>query len=236
MKKEKEEVEEPTAPFWMTTYGDMVTLMLCFFILLISYSTMQIEKFQGALESFRGALGILQGHESSQKKEHINFESRTTPINIQMNESLNELEKQLEEQNLLENVEFEFESGGILIRMGDEILFDLGKADLKPRAKLILDAISRLMIKTDSEIYVEGHTDNIPIQTVRFPSNWELSMARAFSVVKYFSDVKNVAPQNLAAVGHGEFRPLVPNDSASNRAKNRRVEIHIKWASNEQFY
>ena len=95
MAKEKEEIEEPSAPFWMTTYGDMVTLMLCFFILLISYSTMQIEKFQGALESFRGALGILSGHESAQKKEFINFEDRKTPINVQMNEALNELEKQL---------------------------------------------------------------------------------------------------------------------------------------------
>ena len=142
MKKEKEEVEEPTAPFWMTTYGDMVTLMLCFFILLISYSTMQLEKFQGALESFRGALGILSGHESTQKKQFINFESKKSPQSIEMSENIRQLEEWLEDKELLDNVELELSEGGILVRLGDEILFDLGMADVKWRAKTILDAIA----------------------------------------------------------------------------------------------
>jgi len=233
MKKEKEEVTEPTAPFWMTTYGDMVTLMLCFFILLISYSTMQIEKFQGALESFRGALGILPGHESTQKQPYINFSQKKSPQSIQMSESVRQLEELLEEENLLDEIEVELSEGGILIRLGDEVLFDLGKAKIKYKAKTVLDAIANLLIKTNSEVYVEGHTDNIPINTVKYPSNWELSMARAFNVVKYFSNEAKIPEPNLAAVGHGEFRPLVPNNSAANRSKNRRVEIHIKWENKE---
>lgn len=233
MKKEKEEIQEPTAPFWMTTYGDMVTLMLCFFILLISYSTMQIEKFQGALESFRGALGVLPGHESPQKREYINFDLKKTPQNVQMAEKVRELEEMLENKNLLDNVEIEMSDGSILVRLGDDVLFDLGKSIIKTKAKIVLNAIAKLLIKSNSEVYVEGHTDNIPINTAQYPSNWELSMARAFNVVKYFSTVAKIEEKNLAAVGHGEFRPLVPNTSEANRAKNRRVEIHIKWENKE---
>ncbi len=233
MKKEKEEIKEPTAPFWLTTYGDMVTLMLCFFILLISYSTMQLEKFQGALDSFRGALGVLPSHESAMKREFINFDQKLSAQSVHMSEEIRQFEDMLQEQGLLDKIEVEISEGTILVRLGDEILFDIGNAEIKPKAKIILNAVAKLLIKAKSDVYVEGHTDNIPIHTKKYPSNWELSIARAFNVVKYFANVSKISKKNLAAVGHGEFRPLEPNTSAANRAKNRRVEIQIKWESKE---
>jgi chemotaxis protein MotB len=88
-----------------------------------------------------------------------------------------------------------------------------------------LDKIAQALTNVPFSLRVEGHTDNVPIQTKRFPSNWELSIARAVNVVKYFAQVSNIDPQRLSAVGYGESRPVVENDTPSNRAKNRRVEI-----------
>jgi len=229
VKKPREELKEPSAPFWMTTFSDMVTLMLCFFVLLVSYSTIELEKFQGALESFKGALGIFSGHESPQKKQFINFDQTLSTQRMDLFERTLQLEKIMESLRISEEVEIEIRDGGILIRFGDNIFFNSGKAVLKNEAYKILSPIAKLFGGDGKEIYVEGHTDNIPIHTVRYPSNWELSYARAFSVVKYFYQKENIPEKFLAAVGHGEHRPLVPNDTKENRKINRRVEIFIKW-------
>lgn len=228
-KKEKPKIEEPTAPFWMTTYGDMVTLILTFFILLISYSTIELEKFRGAMESLKGALGVFDGHESVQKKEYINFDNTkpTDPSDLaQRAEMLQEI---ILSEEMDAFVEFEIMEGGIMIRLGSEVLFDLGESTLKPQAIEILRVLMPI-IQTDlKEIHVEGHTDDLPINTPRFPSNWELSAARAISVVRYFHESVKIPESMLLAVGRGEHRPLVPNNSEKNRQKNRRVEILIQW-------
>lgn len=227
MKKEKEEVEEPSAPFWMTTFSDMTTLLLVFFILILSYSTIELEKFKGAMSSMKGALGVLPEMGSAvipHKKvlrDRITDEERTDQVKIK------NLKKMIEELNAGDQVQFEVTQEGLHIRMGDRLLFDIGKANLKPKAIPILKKIADLVRNNQKEVYVEGHTDNIPIHTKQFPSNWELSTARAMSVVRYLHVVEGIPGDRLAAVGHGEFRPLVPNDSRAHRAKNRRVEIYI---------
>ena len=228
-KKEKPPDEEPSSPFWMTTYGDMVTLMLTFFILLISYSTIELEKFRGAMESLKGALGIFDGHESPQKMEFINFDQKMSTDRTDMSARSGRAEE-IAKSGILEGVgTFEEVKGGVLIRLNQEVLFDIGKADLKGAAIPILGKLAEIVESEAAEIHVTGHTDNVPINTVRFPSNWELSAARALSVVQYFYDVKKIPETRLVAVGHGEHRPLFPNDSPENRAKNRRVEILVKW-------
>jgi chemotaxis protein MotB len=126
-------------------------------------------------------------------------------------------------------VQFEATSEGLHLRLGDRLLFDIGKAQLKPQVIPILKKIAELVRNNQKEVYVEGHTDNVPIHTKQFPSNWELSTARAMSVVRYLHVVEGIPGNRLAAVGHGEFRPLVPNDTPAHRAKNRRVEIYITW-------
>ena len=105
------------------------------------------------------------------------------------------------------------------------MLFDFGKAAINPGGLDFLNKLAALIQKVPYPVRVEGHTDNVPIRTVRFPSNWELSIARAVSVVKYFAESGKINPQRLSAVGYGETRPLMPNDSTTNRARNRRVEI-----------
>lgn len=227
MKKEKEEVEEPSAPFWMTTFSDMVTLLLVFFILILSYSTIQLEKFKGAMSSMKGALGVMPNMESVKKKNDVKFREKLTTEARQSDEDFAYLREMISKLKVQKDVSVDLQETGIHIRLGDKIVFDLGKARIKPQAYPILNSIAK--IARDHEIYVEGHTDDLPIRSARFPSNWELSTARALNVVKYLNKVEGIPAENLAAVGHGEHRPLVPNDSPENRAKNRRVEIYIRW-------
>lgn len=229
MKKEIEPPEEPSAPFWMTTFSDMVTLLLVFFILILSYSTIELEKFRGAMSSMKGALGIMPESGSPIPDMKINFHEKLTTRNTEITKRMEELNKAISKAHMNNAVETEMTASGIHIRMGDRVLFDVGKAKIKHQAFPILKEIATILQGSPKEVYVEGHTDNVPIHTAKYPSNWELSSARAMSVIRYLHDVEGIDAATLAAVGHGEFRPLVPNDSYANRARNRRVEIFIKW-------
>jgi len=228
MKKEKEEVEEPSAPFWMTTFSDMTTLLLVFFILILSYSTIELDKFKGAMSSMQGALGILPEMGSAVPNHNINFNERMTPRNTQIKKRMEDFQNMIKKSNLQGVIQAEMTGAGIHIRLGSRVLYDVGKAKLKPSAFPILKEIAELIKADPKEAYVEGHTDNVPIHTKKYPSNWELSTARAMSVVRYLHYVAGIPADHLAAVGHGEFRPLVPNTTPANRARNRRVEIFIK--------
>jgi chemotaxis protein MotB len=104
-------------------------------------------------------------------------------------------------------------------------LFDAGKAVISPPAVPLLQKIGAVIAETDYEVRVEGHTDDVPIQTAQYPSNWELSTARAVNVLRYFIETYPISGQRLSAEGYGEYQPMVPNDSPGHRARNRRVEI-----------
>ncbi len=125
------------------------------------------------------------------------------------------------------------EAGGeYVIRIGEKILFDTGKAIIKKEAYPVLSSIAKKVVKMMKEgnynqIRVEGHTDNVPIRYANYDSNWELSTARALSVVEFFIDKYKFSPDQLQAMGYGEYKPLVSNDSPENRARNRRVEIKL---------
>lgn len=131
----------------------------------------------------------------------------------------------VQERGLGEAVHVEYTERGVVIRFADRVLFDLGRADLKPEAVEILDQLVGLLRTVPNPVRVEGHTDDLPINNERFPSNWELSTARATNVIKYFIEKHGLDPTKFSAAGYGEYRPLVPNDSMENRALNRRVDI-----------
>ena len=114
---------------------------------------------------------------------------------------------------------------GAHLSFEDGVLFDFGRAAISTKGYAVLDEIADVVRKMPYPIRVEGHTDNVPINTKRFPSNWELSTVRAVNVLKYFADAGRIDPRRLSAVGYGESKPLVANDSPQSRAKNRRVEI-----------
>lgn len=225
------------APEWMLTYGDLVTLLMCFFVLLFAMSTVDAAKFESLLVSFQGSSGILPGGTSlSDGKMPFNGmpEQAVSKNNSPSSESTaqlkNEVEKKLEEQNLDKEVEVSVEARGLIIRFPDNILYDSGSADLKQNSRKVLAAISNILKSKEFSnrvIRVEGHTDNVPISTVNFPSNWELSTTRATNVVKYFIRVGGVQPIRLTAAGYGEYHPIASNKTKEGKAKNRRVDIVI---------
>jgi chemotaxis protein MotB len=226
--REKPVLEEPTAPFWLVTFSDMVTLLMVFFILILSFSTIQLEKFKGAMSSMKGALGVLPDNISTYKKPKPNYKDEESKTRQEIIEIMNDVEEILEKMGLSEMVDIEFTGEGVMVRMGDDLLFDSGRAKIKNQALPIIDIVLQAFKGKFKNIYVEGHTDNVPIKSSRFPSNWELSGARSMSVIKYLNKKGHIPPRQLTAVGHGEHRPLVPNNSKANRAKNRRVEIFFK--------
>ena len=232
--KQKKCEETPKgAPLWMVTYGDLMSLLLTFFVLIVSFSSMQESKFMQALGSLKGALGVMTRLESAVTKTYIVFPKLTKKEFIKVSMKAKELEAALQKGELDKKVEMNMKENGILIRLDAPVLFDLGKAELKSGIYPILDKIVELTQGWPNSIRIEGHTDNIPINTVQFPSNWELSSSRAISVLRYF--VRRGVPANrLAAVGYGKYHPLLPNTTLENKAKNRRVEIYILYKEEQR--
>jgi chemotaxis protein MotB len=132
-----------------------------------------------------------------------------------------------------DQIQIKYTSSGLLIRMGDKVMFDVGKAELKPSAYPLLDIIGEMVRDKAKEVLVSGHTDNVPINTPLYPSNWELSLARAMVVVRYMMNNANVAPEKLVPTGYAEYRPVAPNTTDESRQFYRRVEFLVTWKKTE---
>lgn len=226
----KEEVEEG-APSWMVSYGDLMSLLLTFFVLIATFSSIQQLKFQKAMGSLKGSLGVMKyltspREPSSLKSPRMRGYEKTEPV-------LQEIQNQIEKTGIDKAVHIEERIDGILIRMTESVLFESGKAELKRSSFEFMAKIGKVVKDWPNRTRIEGHTDNVPIHNTQFPSNWELSAIRAISVVKFFQKVSLVDAQKMYYTGFGEFRPLVPNTSPKNRAKNRRVEILLEYDENQ---
>ena len=221
---------------WLTTFNDLVTLLMVFFVLLFTMGSMDhrlMKEFQFALQS---GLGILEAGSMAS----VAVQQPLTPVAQQGGstrsidastpedgsvEAKVTMEAVLEEFAAQRGVNVKYSKDGVQISYEDGLFFNFGKADINPGGTDYLEKLAQAINKLPFAVRVEGHTDNVPIHTSRFPSNWELSIARAVSVVKYFIDVGKINPRRLSAVGYGDSKPLVPNDAPAARAKNRRVEI-----------
>ncbi|MCF7810695.1 flagellar motor protein MotB [bacterium] len=233
-KKSKDEKCPKGAPLWMVTYGDMMSLLMVFFVLIVSFSTIEeIEKFRAAMGSFKGALmpwsSAPSGKSLIQKMDLVVADN-------EMLTAANQIEKAVAEQGMEEDVQIHNVGDGIRIIFEDPVLFDLGEAELKPLMYPILRKIVKVAIQSKiGEILIEGHTDIIPINTPRFPSNWDLSAARALAVLKFFQG-EGFPPERLVAVGYGQYRPRVKlpeNATITDRGVNRRVEMFLKKTLDE---
>lgn len=218
---------------WMTTYSDLVTLLLCFFVLLFSFSVIDAKKFEAIIKSFKGSLGVLDSGRTIDDDQYISqaLQSDRLLREQQEAESMEWLYQQLDEyikENGLEaTVVLGIEERGLLIRFKDQVLFDSGKAFIRKDAEEIVQRIGEILKTNERSIRVEGHTDNVPINLPMYPSNWELSTARAVNVVKFFIENVGILPLRLSAAGYGEYHPIALNDNVENRQKNRRVDVVI---------
>lgn len=225
-KDRKNGEEDSSGPGWEIVYSGFVLILLCFFIMLSSFSTMEEAKIMRFVKSFVNAVGILPGG--------VKFDSGSTVLPgsadiIDSTDQLAQIFSELEE--LSENLKKEnditvtYSQKGLVMRLSDHALFDVGVADISQPAIPMLKKVGDIISRTDFEVRIEGHTDDLPIKTVHYPSNWELSTARAVNVLRYFVETVGISSQRLSAVGFSEFQPMAPNDSPEHRARNRRVEI-----------
>ncbi|HHY11841.1 MAG TPA: OmpA family protein [Firmicutes bacterium] len=219
---------------WMNTYADMVTLLLCFFILLFSMSVVEIDKFRAVMSSLQGALGIMEGSVTPAipPSDDI-FDPQDLQAHLLAQEMAGmralaaEFEEELAKAGLTEKVTVELEERGVVFRFADTVLFDIGQDELRPECREVLLKVGELLGKVDNPVRVEGHTDNWAINTPRFPSNWELSTGRATRVVRFLIEETNLHPDQLQAAGYGEYHPIDTNDTAEGRQRNRRVDVII---------
>ncbi|WLR50242.1 flagellar motor protein MotS [Bacillus tianshenii] len=239
MRRNRREDQEKGAPKWMVTFSDMMTLILVFFILLFSMSQIDAQKFRAVAESFNDRVifdfypSVVPMIDPSDKTKEDDASATTEDPKKgegeqdDLGQLLNEVEAFLEQNGMTEVVTANRSERGVVLVLQERVLFNTGDAALLDTAKPFLDKVGTLLEKVPNPVKVEGHTDNRPISTFRFPSNWELSGARASSVIRYLVSNHELDGKRFTSVGYGETRPVVPNSSPDNWKKNRRVEIVI---------
>jgi len=218
------------APDWMVTFADLMSLLLTFFVLLLSMSSIKIDRYRLALGSIRTAFGAKDDLSLSEMpsgedvlpslRENQGGQGQG-PTPDQMEE---QLEKLLVKTGLEEEGHAKLIKHGVMLQLNGDLLFESGEAKINPAALPVLDGLADYIATVDRSIDIIGHTDDVPISTSVYPSNWELSAARAGQAVRYMVE-RGVDPDQLRAIGQADTVPVVPNDSAENRAKNRRVEF-----------
>jgi chemotaxis protein MotB len=227
---------------WLLTYADLITLLMVFFVVLYSMSQSDATKFHAISAALEQAfnLDVLKGHNTNGLNEGT--PAVTTPVQDLFTSPehagevsrLQEVIQQAAQANASDQnptVQVGSDKEGVVIRLSGSYLFDSGRAELKPNSLGILDAIAAELRALPNDVRVDGHTDSTPIDSPRYPTNWELSAARAVTVTRYLSESAGIPAARLTAAGYGEYRPLAPNDTREHRALNRRVEIHILSSS-----
>jgi chemotaxis protein MotB len=179
------------------------------------------------MESLQGALGVLKEYPTVIEQPNILIPKPRQTDNEQIYYEVRKLEQFLLDKKMDKDVKVEVTADGIKLSIVDSVLFASAQAVIQPGAELLLDKIAIMVDGVSKDVTISGHTDSRPINTVRFPSNWDLSAARAISVAKRFQG-HGIDPKRMSAVGYGEFRPLETNETEAGRTANRRVEIFLK--------
>lgn len=246
--------EEEGAPEWMVTFADMMSLLLTFFILLLSFASMDVERFKALADSMResftfnglpipGKSRPASNAPGKPEAPRITAAQISDPSTAQIStqdqvnrQRLQEVKQQIDAYITSADLELfiqtELTGNGLLIVNSDPLSFPPGGASLEENSVKYLEALLPALARYDYDVIIEGHTDNMPIQTAEFPSNWELSTARASRFARYLID-RGIAPDRLSVTGYAEFNPVVPNDTEENRARNRRIEILLKYDSDD---
>ncbi len=250
-KKKAEEGNPVSMERWLLSYADFITLLMIFFILMYSFSQVDLEKYHSLAQSlsvvFTGQTFESLEHNGASLSPGLSgekFEALEAIDDISANQ-IAEIQQQIEEYfrndtmempgaaaglstgKLADFIEVSSQERGLVISLKDTLLFASGSDQLNPQARRIIKQLGKSLIVIPNHIRVEGHTDNLPINNARIPSNWELSTLRATTVLHVLQGEVGVPPQRLSVSGYGEYRPLADNSNPANRSKNRRVDIVI---------
>lgn len=232
-KKPKAPEKEPNPERWMLSYLDFITLLMIFFVILFSMSKIDVAKYEQLAQSLGVAMGggkrviqVTPGISDTMKNLDSSTNSMKTEVQ-KLTNLKNKVDVYLSKNGLASSVVTEISERGLEISLRDTVLFQSGKADIKPEVRKKLIAIGKILNTLGNLIRIEGHTDNDPIHTSQFPSNWNLSAIRAVNVNELLIDYSGIPPQKISIVGFGEYYPKVPNTTPENKAINRRVNIVI---------
>jgi chemotaxis protein MotB len=210
---------------WLLTYADMITLLLALFIILFSISTINKVKLQRLVRDLGGGFNNIDALNNPPN-------GQTTVTKDELKVMQSQLQQYISQNKLQNKVQTEIRQNGtrrelVITLLTDKSLYDSGSADLRDVTKRILDVVNGQLRIRKNDIRVEGNTDDVPIHTAQFPSNWELSAARAVGVARYLVESDGLSPKRIQVAGYGEFRPRVPNDTEDHRQANRRVDIVV---------
>ena len=260
-RKKRHEEEHENAERWLVSYADFITLLFAFFVTMYSISRVDERKLGTVVESLQRALGSTIFMQASRPDPGV-FHSTSQPIDVALvqvsaekeqgavkegredfEKLAAEIKKKMEEgiksnggqvESSLSELKFIIDKRGLVLRFSERFFFDSGDASIRLEVVPMLNVLAQSLEKIPNHIRIEGHTDSVPISTLRFPSNWELSTARATSIVRYFLTQFKFAPNQLSAAGYGEFRPIASNQTTEGRTQNRRVDIVILSAKEKE--
>lgn len=216
--KDKHVEEQDNVERWMVSYADFITLLFAFFTVMYAISHVDTGKLEKFAASTKDAFNVNPVH----KKQIIEgvMPSNSKQLGLEM-----EIKNALLSLGAGDYADVRQDERGIILSLKDNILFESGKAEIKDSSAEILNMVASIVKKTPHKVLIEGHTDNLPIRNSLFPSNWELSTARAASVLNYLIKNYNLPPDRFAISGYAEYKPVASNETPQGRAKNRRVDI-----------
>jgi len=242
MPRKKKEEEHENHERWLISYADFITLLFAFFVVMYSVSSVNEGKYRVLSDSLVSAFTTSPNNQSIQSNHPLSIARPIKPAPPKIPEPVidQKTKKRTEDmrriaQDLLKTlapliqdhqVKITQNARGIAIEINASVLFAPGQATLQPESEKALAAVANILAQAPNQIQIEGHTDDTPINTAFYPSNWELSSARASSVVRLFS-ANNVASGRMVAIGYADNRPVVPNTDIESRARNRRVTMLI---------
>lgn len=223
---------------WLVTYADLMTLLLVFFVLLFSLSNIDRERYKSAIERVKvqvdqkkvptALMELMELMETSDTMDQRFTIEEITGLRTRETGLIKDLNRFVVNKNDSNMIRTQKIQGKIIVTINGQALFDSGSAALKTKAAPILDQIVAVVFEyPEYDINIKGYTDDIPIATQQFPSNWELSAIRATTVLKHLIQ-RGIRPKRLTATGYADMEPLVPNISDANRALNRRVEFVLE--------
>ena len=206
---------------WAVTYGDLMSYLMIFFLIMFSFTMAKTDKtksrkYEESMNNLQKAFG---GKVDQKRLDRMEDDKKADNFEEKMKETVQTTE-------LSSLIQMQSNERKVKLVLPEGVLFTSGSATLKEPAKKILAPMADELKKVNKDIIIEGHTDNVPIKSGKYTSNWELSMARAYSVLVFFSE-QGIPAKNLAGLGYGDNRPIGDNATMEGRAKNRRVEVEV---------
>lgn len=231
MSRKKKHEEHENHERWLVSYADFITLLFAFFVSMYAISSVNEGKFRVLSDSLSVAFNpslysTVKLHDGPRfvKEQRSHAADEFQEVFDNKYQKLTNALKDLEKEQKLSMI---YDHKKITIRISESIVFQPGTDEMVPEALPVIDEIANALKDMSNNVRVEGHTDNIPTNTSRFPSNWDLSSARALKVLKYLVEKHKYDPKRLSASGYGEWRPVASNDTPEGRAKNRRIDLQI---------